>query len=107
MPQDILKPDEHRKFQPARFGLFDDVGQVNGSAGFPLRFGNHVAGFVDVEVSGPPSLNVVQVSSLLDIPVLAGLARIAHLENDKSNRTIEGWGRNSIAGNENSLGGSL
>ena len=70
VPQDVLKPDQHRKLQPARFGFFDHVGQVHRRAGVPQRLGDDVPGFIDVEVLRAPTMNVIQIPSGLDIPRL-------------------------------------
>ena len=34
VPKDVLETNQHRKFQAARFGFFDDVGEINGGARF-------------------------------------------------------------------------
>ena len=95
--EDVLEPDEHREFESAAFGLLDDIRQVHRSAGLLQRPGHDVAGFVDVEVFRPPSLNVVEVSGGLEVPAVVRVSRIAH-RSFESKRTIGGCAQNSIRG---------
>ena len=76
--EDVLESDQNRKLQPARLGFFDDVGEIDRGPGIPLWLGGDSTGFADIEVTGAPPVNAVQIPSLLDIPRLAGLARVAH-----------------------------
>src|ERR1043166_825314 len=82
--QDVLKANQDRELQSAHPGLFDHIGQIHSRAGVAQRFGHDAAGFIDVEVFGPPAMNVVQVAGVLDAPGLVGLARITHFDDLRS-----------------------
>jgi hypothetical protein len=61
VPQNVLKPDEQRKFQPAPLGLLDHVRDVHRRAGFlQWRMRHHVAGVVDVKILRAPAMDVVK-----------------------------------------------
>src|SRR5437764_411178 len=61
MAKDVLEADEQRKLQPARFGLFDHVAELNGGAGFLQRRGHDVAGFINVKIFRAPTVDVVRL----------------------------------------------
>ena len=96
--QNVLKPDQQRKFQPARLRLLDHIGEIHRRAGVLQRLGDDVPGVVDVEVFRAPAVDVVQIAGGLDVPRLAGVGRIAHFDCLRSKRTIEVCAENSIRG---------
>ena len=68
MPQNILKPDEQRKFQPAAFRLLDHVREIHRRARVLQRRGDDVAGVVDVKILRAPALDVVKRAGGFDVP---------------------------------------
>ena len=79
VPQDVLKPDQQRKLQPAPLGLLDHVREVHRHAGVLQRPRDDVSSFVNVEILRPPALDVVEVAGRLDVPQAGGgVSRIAH-----------------------------
>ena len=76
VPQDVLKPDQHRKLQAARFGFLHDIGDIDRGAIFLQGFGDDAPRLVDVEVARAPALDVVQIASLLDVPALTHIVEL-------------------------------
>ena len=68
MPQNVLKPDEQRKFQPARPGLLGHVRQIDRHARVLQRTRHDVAGLVDVEILRAPAVNVVKGARRVNVP---------------------------------------
>jgi len=60
MPQQILKPDQQRRFEVQRLRLAKDVDDRNGDAAFLQRRDSEVAGGIHIEVAGPPAVDHVQ-----------------------------------------------
>ena len=54
--QNILKPDEHRKFQAAPLRFLDDVGQIHHRAVFLQGHGDDVSGIIDVKILRAPAV---------------------------------------------------
>ena len=79
MPENILKPDEQRKFQAATLRLLDDIGDVHARARVLQRLGDDVAGVVDVKILRAPAGDVVEVARGLNVPRGGGVVRVAHL----------------------------
>ena len=71
VPQNILEPDEQRKFQPAPLRLLDHVGEIHGRARVLQRLGDDVTGVVDVKIFRAPALDVVKRAGGFDAPRLA------------------------------------
>ena len=91
MAQDVLESNQQRKLQPAPLGLLDHIRQVHRRAGVAQRLGHDVPGFVDVKVFRPPAMNVVQITSGLDVPGLAAhrsSCSFPSLQNDAHYRTL-------------------
>ena len=66
--QDVLKPDEQRKLQPARLGFLDHVGQIHRHAGVLQRSRHDVSLVVDVKILRAPAMNVIQVARRFNVP---------------------------------------
>src|SRR5271154_610552 len=88
MPQNILKADEQRKFQPATFGLLDYVRQIHARARVLQRLGDDVAGVVDVKILRAPAGDVVEVARGINVPRRGVISRVTHL-NGSNERTIK------------------
>ena len=68
MAQNVLKPDEQRKFQPARLGLLDHVRQIHRHARVLQRARHDVPGVVDVEILRAPAVDVVKRARRVNVP---------------------------------------
>ncbi len=79
VPQNVLKPDEQRKFQSAALGLFNHVRKVHRRAGVLQRSRHNVPGLVDVVILRAPAMNVVKRARRFDVPRLRRIIWIAHL----------------------------
>ena len=73
--QNILETDEQRKLQLPLAGLFDDVRDLNGRPFFAQRSDHYVSGLVHVEVTGPPSVDIVEGTRSGDVPRSGGSSR--------------------------------
>src|SRR5205814_6601542 len=79
MTENILKPNEERKFEPASFRLLNDIGQVHRSTRILQGRGDDMACFVDVKIPGAPAVDIIEVTSTLDVPRFARVGNITHL----------------------------
>src|SRR2546425_10180859 len=71
--KDVLKADEQRKFQAARFGLLDHIREIHRRAGLLQRHRDDVAPGVDVEIFRAPTVDVVKTARGLDVPGLGAV----------------------------------
>ncbi len=76
--QDVLEPNQHRELQAARLGFFDHVVDLDARAVLLQRPGKHMPRFVDVKVFRTPTLDVIQIAGVLDVPRRRGNDGISH-----------------------------
>ena len=75
MPEQIVKPQDHRKFQPLLLRVGDQFHQIDRRLRV-LRWENlDVAFFIDAEVIRAPTVNVVERCRRCDVPVLLHVDR--------------------------------
>ena len=81
--QNVLETDEQRKFQIPLTGLLDDVRNLDGSPFVAQRSDHHVSSLVHIEVTGPPSVDIVEGTCSGDVPRSGGSSgdrfRFAHV----------------------------
>ena len=78
VPQNVLEPDEDRKFQAATLRLLNDVGDIDHRAVLAQGHGDDVSGIIDVEVLRPPTVDVVKGARGLDVPGRDWRGNLAH-----------------------------
>ena len=85
MAQNVLKPDEQRKLQPARPGLLGHIRQIHRHARVLQGPRHNMPGVVDVEILRAPALDVIKRARRFDVPRLRRVIWIAHLGEFKPN----------------------
>jgi len=63
--QDVLKPDQHGKLQPAAFRFLNHIGDVHRRARVLQGFGDDMPGVVDVKIIRAPAVDVIEVARRL------------------------------------------